>query len=331
MSSRTEPKQPPVSVPRWVHRPDAVVLQVTGGDRVKFLHNVTTNDIKRLPAGRGCEAFVTSLQGKTLAYVTLLIDEAQILLRTNRAGLASLLPHFEKYGALDDVTWTDRSAETVEYHLAGPIREDDVFWKLRIAFPGSEPCSHLLTELGRAPVRIIREQLTPSPGFTILASSEDESALQSTFTSMGIEALDPADFEAERIEAGTPVFGQDITPDNLPQEVGRDAQAISFVKGCYLGQETVARIDALGHVNKLLKGLRMESGDAPVPSAGTPLLHEGKTVGTVTSAAFSSRWQRPVMLAYVRAAQAQAGALLELEMEGRTDHAIVADLPMIPP
>jgi folate-binding protein YgfZ len=101
-----------------------------------------------------------------------------------------------------------------------------------------------------------------------------------------------------RIEAGTPLFGQDITEKNLPQEVARDALAISFTKGCYLGQETVARIDALGHVNQTLCGLRFAGPDSPPP--GTELTIDDKVVAHVTSAAFSPRLGGPLALGYVR-------------------------------
>jgi folate-binding protein YgfZ len=133
-----------------------------------------------------------------------------------------------------------------------------------------------------------------------------------------------------RIEAGTPVFGRDVTADNLPQEVGRDNRAISFVKGCYLGQETVARIDALGHVNKLMKGLRLR-GPAPHPIVGATLEHDGKKVGTVTSAAFSPGWGTTVALGYVRSSQAvDATELVVVAEGGEPLPAVVCDLPMIP-
>src|SRR5262249_26957999 len=115
--------------------------------------------------------------------------------------------------------------------------------------------------------------------------------------------LDPAAFESLRIAAGTPVFGKDVGPDNLPQEVGRDARAISFVKGCYLGQETVARIDALGHVNKILTSLRFESDR--VPPSGTAMEAEGKVIGSVTSSAPSPADGKPIGLGYVRVAFAE--------------------------
>jgi folate-binding Fe-S cluster repair protein YgfZ len=104
----------------------------------------------------------------------------------------------------------------------------------------------------------------------------------------------------------------------------RDRRAISFVKGCYLGQETVARIDALGHVNKMLRGLLLEGSD--VPSSGTAIESGGKAVGTLTSAAFSPGRGGVVALGYVRSAQASAGTLVTVE----GTRAVVCELPMPP-
>jgi hypothetical protein len=115
--------------------------------------------------------------------------------------------------------------------------------------------------------------------------------------------------ETLRIESGTPLLGVDFDERNLPQEVGRDAQAISFTKGCYLGQETVARIDALGHVNQRIAGVRF-GGDAP-PFAGTELTRGGAAVGRVTSAAWSPRLAAPLALAMVRREHGAPGTALE--------------------
>jgi folate-binding protein YgfZ len=108
----------------------------------------------------------------------------------------------------------------------------------------------------------------------------------------------PQAFETARIESGMPRYGVDFNEENLPQEVGRDREAISFTKGCYLGQETVARIDALGHVNQRLAGVRFFGSG--VPSGGTELAREGRIVGSVTSAAFSPKLDAPLALAMVR-------------------------------
>jgi folate-binding protein YgfZ len=114
--------------------------------------------------------------------------------------------------------------------------------------------------------------------------------------------------EALRIEHGFPLYGRDLTDKSLPQELARDDSAISFVKGCYLGQETVARIDALGHVNKLLVGVSFW-GDQ-VPPDGMELTADGQMIGSVTSATYSPRLRRPLALAYVRHGFAKPGATL---------------------
>jgi folate-binding protein YgfZ len=116
-------------------------------------------------------------------------------------------------------------------------------------------------------------------------------------------------FHALRIEAGTPFFGVDFDEDSFPQEVGRDREAIRFTKGCYLGQETVARIDALGHVNQKLVGVRFFGSE--VPAAGTELSLGGKKVGRVTSATVSPQLQAPLALALVRREANAAGTRLE--------------------
>src|SRR5436309_10778558 len=97
-----------------IDRSDRVRLDISGPDRAKFLHNLMTNEVKRLAAGRGCEAFVTSPQGKTMAYVILHAAEDRILVRCDPGGMERALPHFRKYGVFDDVAIDDRTAETFE-------------------------------------------------------------------------------------------------------------------------------------------------------------------------------------------------------------------------
>jgi folate-binding protein YgfZ len=117
-------------------------------------------------------------------------------------------------------------------------------------------------------------------------------------------------FEVLRVEHATPLFGRDISDDNLPQDVDRDAQAISFRKGCYLGQETVARLDALGHVNRKLCRLVFDTAELPVP--GTALMQGEKQVGTITSAVHSPAYGA-IGLGYVRRECFAAGTLLSSE------------------
>jgi folate-binding protein YgfZ len=157
--------------------------------------------------------------------------------------------------------------------------------------------------------------------------------LASRGQALGIEELDQASFEALRIEAGTPVFGRDLAETNLPQELDRDERTINFVKGCYLGQETVARIDAVGHVNQLLRGLQLPPGSSP-PPPGAWLEHAGQRVGFVTSAAFSPGWNAAIALGLIRRSHATAGTVLIVRSpHDASGHepATVCELPMLPP
>jgi folate-binding protein YgfZ len=113
------------------------------------------------------------------------------------------------------------------------------------------------------------------------------------------------------MESAWPLWGVDFDDSNLPQEIGRDAAAVSFRKGCYLGQETVARIDALGHVNKQLVQIQF-SGEV-VPSAGAGLSQEGQLVGRVTSAAWSPRVSAAIALAMVKRGSNKFGSILDCQ------------------
>lgn len=287
-------------------------IRVSGPDRARFLHNLTTNDVKRRLPGQGCETFITSPQGKTLGLVTLLVGADEILLRTEDAGFDPLLAHLAKYGMFDDVQIADITAETDELHLVGP-GVPAVLDALGLPAPDGPPLTHARGAAGEPGILVIRESPTGRPGWSLLVPSAFRESFPGELfrrgTEWGLVQLKAEDWEALRIEAGTPVFGRDVTAENLPQEVGRDEQAISFVKGCYLGQETVARIDALGHVNRMLRGLTFEPGSTPGPGA---ILTAGeRSVGTLTSVVHSPGWGCPIALGYVRTSHAEPGQTVD--------------------
>ena len=320
---------PNASLAAWFDRSDRPRIEVGGPDRAKFLHNLTTNDVKRLLEGTGQESFVTSPQGKVLAYVTLLAEPGKILLRTDAGALEALLPHLEKYGVFDDVTIENVTKTTFEYHLAG-LSAAEWLRARGIAMPEESSLSHSGSSLAGIPLRVVRELPTGRVGFTLVGPIDGAIAVKDALVEGGLRERSPEEFEVLRIEAGTPVSGRDVTAANLPQEVDRDARAINFVKGCYLGQETVARLDALGHVNRIFRGFRFEG--SAIPPAGTALLFEGKPVGAVTSSSFSPAWGTPIGLGYIRVAQAEPGTVLVAAVEGAGEiRAVVGALPMLPP
>jgi folate-binding protein YgfZ len=228
------------------------------------------------------------------------------------------MPHFRKYGVFDDVTIDDRTDATFELHLIGEDC-DDLVRHAGAAVPDERDYSHVAAELALWPVRIVRERPAGLPGLTIVGDREDApavvAALKATARAPGLTEVGPAAFEALRITAGTPIFGKDVTDKNLPQEFARDDRAISFVKGCYLGQETVARIDAVGHVNQVFKGLVFEHV-THCPAPGTALEADGKRVGVITSSVELPWRSQPVGLGMVRTSHAAPGTILQVAGTG---------------
>lgn len=309
-------------------RSDRVRIELTGPDRAKVLHNLTTNDIKRLGPGRGCEAFLTSGQGRTLALLLVHAEDDRLLLRSDPGTAEVILGHLAKYGMFEDVTITDVSSSTSEWHLVGPLA-DDAARSVGLLVPEGD-LSLAPATIGDAAIRVIRESPAGRPGLTIVSPRGEVPplSLRAAIDARGGLPLTFETFEALRIEAGTPVFGRDITAANLPQEVNRDARAISFIKGCYLGQETVARLDAMGHVNKILLGAVAEA--ETVPPVGATLRADGKDVGVVTSSAYSPGWSRGAVLGYAKVANARPGSALVAAWDGGEVGLTVHAWPMIP-
>ena len=147
-------------------------------------------------------------------------------------------------------------------------------------------------------------------GFLVDCGRDEAAAVGAELTAAGARRVGPAAFEVRRIESGFPFYGRDISEKNLPQEVDRDRRAISFTKGCYLGQETVARIDALGHVNRTLVGLRFAVPDVP-PAGLARLTADDAAAGEVTSGCLSPRLGGGLALGYVRRGSNTPGKRLD--------------------
>lgn len=271
-------------------------VRLTGQDRVSFLHNMCTNDIKSLVSGAGCEAFLLDPKGHAMGHVYVFYGDDALTLESAPGQTDRIISSLDKYLIMEDVELADAAADAAELLVAGP-QAAEVLRKLVAAPLPETRLSFAETTCGEHPVAVSRVDLLPQSFLVAVAPAAVDEAWQMLVaagaTPCGFEAYEPA-----RIEAGTPEYGRDITDKNLPQEVDRNEQAISFTKGCYIGQETVARIDALGHVNKLLVGLQFAGPNVPAP--GTALTSDEKSVGEVTTASWSPRAAAPVALGYVR-------------------------------
>lgn len=283
-------------------------IELTGDDRASFLHNLSTNGIKGLAVGSGCEAFLLNARGHVLGHVFVICRPESLVLETVPGQEEFLLSHLDRYLIREKVELHPRTADWGELLLAGP-QAAELLSSLLGAPPPAERLCNLEIQWQGQPLTVVRVEMTQPGGYLVLCAQGAASAVADALVANGAERCSSTAYDAARIEAGFPWYGRDITDKTLPQEVARDQLAISFKKGCYIGQETVARIDALGHVNKSLVGVRFEGTE--VPSAGAELRSSGDMVGQITSAAFSLRLRLVLGLAYVRRGLDRAGVKLD--------------------
>ncbi len=260
-------------------------LRIAGRDRVTFLHNMCTNDIRGIAVGGQCEAFLTDVKGKIVGHALVLATEDELVLVGVPGQAERLVGHLDRYIIREDVRLEDATSNSAWGLLVGPTAQ-------RAAESGL-PGSPLKPVLFYAPCVQVW-----TGGFWV---GEIGNARAKPQAAGGVV------WESLRVESGWPLFGVDFDNSNLPQEVGRNSQAISFRKGCYLGQETIARIDALGHVNKGLATVKL-SHEAAV---GDELIDaDGKPAGRLTSMAWSPKVGAWLALAMARRGVNEPGVQL---------------------
>lgn len=293
-------------------------MEISGNDRAKFLHNFCTNEVKGLAIGSGCEAFVTNVQGKLLAHLFVYAGESALHL-VGAPGIAErVIKHLSRYQINEDVTFRDASGEHRLLLVAGPAAG----MTLRDAGCDVQPFvngQHREFPWGASNLSIFRNDFLRRSGFFVSATSQVCEDFAAALIRGGAVRAGSAVFNSLRIEAGFPLYGVDLSDANLAQEANLTAQAISFAKGCYLGQEPIARIDALGHVNQQIRILHL--ADGPIPAAGTEVLtadDEPRKIGQITSAALSYRTDKPVALAFLKRNYDTPGLNVGVPADGRT-------------
>lgn len=309
-------------------------IEASGADAASFLHNLCTNEVKNLPAGAGCEAFLTTGQAKIVAFVVIyhaLNSQAHhVFFLDAGPGMAEkVLGHLNRYLISEQVELANRTHDVAMMHVAGPRARQALERARGERIPELVELRHTTLTIAGADCQVRRHQPLGLLGYDLLCERDRAAAVWSTLLAAGARPAGLQAYDTLRIEAGTPLYGRDIDDTNLPQEVTRAEQTISFTKGCYIGQETVARIRTYGHVNRLLVGLKL-SGEAPA-SFGATLLHMGKEVGRVTSSVVSPRLGQPIALAYVRRGSHEPGTILELEASTGRQSGEVVSLPFTGP
>ena len=258
-------------------------LRVTGEDRARLLHAMTTNHVQQMKPGDSVYAFFLSAQGRVLADANIFCFDDHFLLDTEPETREKVREHLDHYIIADDVTVEDISGETVAISVEGPRA-------IEVA----------------APV-VLGVSYSGEPGRLLIGPVAEREKLIAAVEAAGAVAASEDEFRIVRVENGRPRYGEDISERYLAQETNQ-LRALHFEKGCYLGQEIVERVRSRAQIHRMLMRLEMEGTEPPAP--GTKL-----SGAEITSAAYSPALGKVVALAYVRTEFAKPGTII--------DHAVV--------
>jgi folate-binding protein YgfZ len=310
-------------------------LCLTGADRARFLHGQVTNDVKSLRAGSGCYAALVTAKGKMQSDLNIYCFQDELLLDFE-PGLAGMVTQrLEKYIVADDVQVVDVGPHYGLLSVQGPYAVTVVRETGLCNETPANPFSFVKVAgatLGE--IHLMNQPRLGSAGFDLFVPTASLGAvadkLIAAAQSAGGRTCGWQAFEAARIEAGIPRYGADMDETNIPIECGIEERAVSYSKGCYLGQEVINRIHSFGHVTKTLRGLRLAADLNALPVKGDKLLHTGKEVGYITSALASPVLKMNVALGYVRKEVNQLGTELTLRSTSGESLVSIVELPFKP-
>jgi folate-binding protein YgfZ len=312
----------------------AAKLVLTGPDAPMFLGNLSTNDVKNLPLGGGCEAYFCDSRAKvkfqTWIYHVRLGDNRHAMwVETTPGRDTELVQYLDRYLISEQVEIADRTGEFAQMHLAGPKAGEVLAKALGDAVPELPEFGHMERTFGKdATCSIRRRDHLGLPGFDIVCRVEVADGVRRLLVASGATSASAETFETLRIEAGTPVFGKDIDESRFVMEVGYAPRAVSYTKGCFLGQEPIVMArDRAGHVNRAFLGLKVLDG-GPLP-VGAKVFHDDQEVGVVTSSCHSPRLGAPVALAYLKWKHQDPGTRMEAETPTGKQPVEVLGLPPV--
>lgn len=292
------------------------LLAVTGPQRQKFLNALLSHELLQRPAGQGCLAALMDVKGHLQVLLRALVTDDSVLLEMPAERLAPVEATLLHYKVAAPVRFAQRPVAVLG--LVGP-RAAELLAGLGAEVSGLGPEAHTGATLPGGQARVARASDLPG-GFVLQALPEGRAELWAALLAAGARPVGGAALDALRVEQGLPWYGRDVGEENLLHETGLVALCHSPRKGCYLGQEVVARLEARGgNVNRALRGLRLE---APVQD-GAELHAGGEGVGRVTTAALSPRLG-PIALAYVHRNHFAPGTRLDAAGVPAT----VASLPL---
>lgn len=321
---------------------DRGLLAVSGADRVRWLDGMVSNRIADRAPGpdrSGCYALLLTPQARIVADLHVLVRPDEIWLETRRAQLPGVRARLERYVIADDVALADRSDGVARLALEGP-RAPEVLGRAAGEMPRLAPDCAVDVEVGGVPVCAGAWGVSGEPAFQILVPLRSpgdaeavREALRAAGRGLGLVDADEDALEVLRVEAGVPRLGAELSEEVLPAEAGLVGRAVSLDKGCYTGQEIVARMDSRGRAGHHLVGLAFDAGPGgddgrptSLPAPGAEIAVDGRRLGELTSACRSAL-AGPIGLGYVRHGHEAAGTVVAV---GGTP-ARVAALPFVAP
>jgi folate-binding protein YgfZ len=303
-----------------------VQIAAAGQDRAAYLQGLLTNDIQGLTPGSGCYSAWLTPQGRMLTDLHVLASDAMILLDVPSSVLQATLQRLDQFIFSEDVR-IESLAETLHgVWVHGPGAAGVLERSLEGARRLSEwpEYHHARLPFGEHPVSVARISQIGVPGYCVYLERSLRPAFLSALTRAGAAEAPVEAIEAARIEAGYPVFGVDMTEETIPLEAGIEHRAISFTKGCYVGQEVIIRVLHRGHgrVAKRLVRLQVRGGGA---APGAAVLSGDREIGVVTSAAESPA-SGHLALGYVHRDHAASGSAVDVAIPGGRAAAVVESL-----
>jgi len=279
-------------------------LTLRGEDRVKFLNALVSNDVKSLLPGQGCHACLLSRQSKIQADLRIFAFADRLLLDLDPGRLQETRERLERYRIGEQVTFEEVTEETVLLSLQGPKSPEVVASLLsaEVAAKASElpPFGHMTLPWQGEPLTLLKVPRSGRAGFDLLRARNVSESLWGALTGLGAWASGHGVLETCRVEAGIPLFGADFTEETLFPEADL-SEAVSYTKGCFVGQEVVARVRSRGHVNRRRTGLLVK-GRA---STGDSVFLGNVDLGPITSIAWSPRMGTHVAFAMLKGQPAE--------------------------
>ena len=289
------------------------LIEVAGADRLEWLQRLLTNDVKRLTPGAGCRAALLTSTAKVIADLLVLADRQAIWLLCDAHRAAALARALQSYLFSEEVRLINHERSVCVLALEGPkaLESLPALFGAATALPRRH--DHCVVSSQGLDVRLINYSLTGSSGILCWCDAVHAPSvwkrLRASGRSLGLIVVGWEALNTARIEAGLPWSGLDLNESNLLPETGLETLLVSETKGCYVGQEIVARMTTYGSANKKLMGLRIQGKETPRP--GDPLYRGDEAVGHVTSACFSPLLEQPIALGYVKRGAYDVGTSLE--------------------